>query len=249
MLGLLTGCVVYLGVLLPQFLVNQHQFGSPFTFSYVLHYQGNAVGDRPMDGFTLHTLFKLSGIRFLGGSNFAVWCLGLTGLLFLRERRLRVVLTLWAVPVIWFFFGYSHTFCDAVRFILSSYLPLFAAFTAAAVWRETTPKQRLAATAAVGFAVCCTVPTMVRQPWLAPWSWHLAPWGNAVIAFCAVLAPLGLLAVAVWLYREGARRNAAFLAVFGLLYFLATAEMLAALLLLTLLRALYDWGRMLPEKP
>ena len=202
-----------------------------------------------MDGFTLHTLFKLSGIRFLGGSNFAVWCLGLTGLLFLKERRLRVALTLWAVPVIWFFFGYSHTFCDAVRFILSSYLPLFAAFTAAAVWHASSTRQRLAAAAAIGFTICCTVPTMILQPWLAPWNWHLEPWGNNVIVLCCILAPLGLLAVAVWLYRRGERRHAAFLTVFGLLYFLATAEILAVLLLLVLLRALFDWGRMLPEKP
>ena len=43
---------------------------------------------------------------------------------------MRAVLGLWALPVILFFCGYSHTFCDAVRFILSAYIPLLAA----AVW-------------------------------------------------------------------------------------------------------------------
>ncbi len=124
---LVVGGASYLAAVGIQLAVNYLQFGSAWTFPYSLHALDRAVGDRPADGFTLATLLKGSNLRYLLESNVYVMSCGLAGLVLMRDRRLRAVLGLWALPVILFFCGYSHTFCDAVRFILSAYIPLLAA--------------------------------------------------------------------------------------------------------------------------
>ena len=53
---------------------------------------------------------------------------GISGLLFIRDRHLRIALTLAAVPLILFFFGYTHTYCDVRRFILMAFPVFIAAF-------------------------------------------------------------------------------------------------------------------------
>ncbi len=135
---LLAGGVTFLLTVGIQFAVNFFQFGDMWTFPYSLHALDRAAGDRPADGFTFATLLKGSNLRYLLESNIYIISCGLAGLALMRERRLRAVLGLWALPVILFFCGYSHTFCDAVRFILSAYIPLLAA----AVWVPFTVWQK-----------------------------------------------------------------------------------------------------------
>jgi hypothetical protein len=127
---LLAGGASFLATVGIQLAVNYLQFGDAWTFPYSLHALDRSAGDRPADGFTFATLLKGSNLRYLLESNLGVMSCAAAGLILMRERRLRAVLGLWALPVILFFCGYSHTFCDAVRFILSAYIPLLAA----AVW-------------------------------------------------------------------------------------------------------------------
>ena len=124
---LLVGSAAYLAVVGIQFAVNHHQFGDCWTFPYSLHSPDRAPGDRPADGFTLATLLKGTNLRYLLESNRFVLSFAIAGLVLLPDRKLRAVLGLWSIPVILFFCGYSHTFCDAVRFILPTYVPLLAA--------------------------------------------------------------------------------------------------------------------------
>lgn len=135
---LLAGGVTFLLTVGIQFAVNFFQFGDMWTFPYSLHALDRAAGDRPADGFTFATLLKGSNLRYLLESNIYIISCGLAGLALMRERRLRAVLGLWALPVILFFCGYSHTFCDAVRFILSAHIPLLAAavWVPFTVWRK-----------------------------------------------------------------------------------------------------------------
>ena len=123
----LTGSVVYLAVVGIQLAVNHHQFGDCWIFPYSLHALDRASGDRPADGFTLATLMKTANLRYLLESNLAVMSFAVAGLGLLPDRKLRAFFGLWSIPVILFFCGYSHTFCDAVRFILPAYVPLLAA--------------------------------------------------------------------------------------------------------------------------
>ena len=134
---LLVGGASFMAAVGIQLAVNYLQFGDAWTFPYSLHALDRAAGDRPADGFTFATLLKGTNLRYLLESNLGVMSCGAAGLLLMQERRLRAVLGLWALPVILFFCGYSHTFCDAVRFILTAYIPLLTA----AVWVPVKCRQ------------------------------------------------------------------------------------------------------------
>ena len=115
-----------------QFLINIHHFGNPFTFGYSLHYLDFPPEKRPSAGFTWAILAELRNIKFLMGANKLLMAAGIAGLLFLRTRYTRIALTLLGVPLILFFFGYTHTYCDARRFIMAAYPAFTGAFCAAA---------------------------------------------------------------------------------------------------------------------
>ena len=115
-----------------QFLINTHHFGNPFTFGYCLHYLDFPPEKRPSAGFTWAILAELRNVRFLMGANKLLMAAGIAGLLFLRNRYTRIALTLLGVPLILFFFGYTHTYCDARRFIMAAYPAFIGAFCAAA---------------------------------------------------------------------------------------------------------------------
>ena len=108
-----------------QLLVNSCQFGSPLIFGYSLHYLDFPPEKRPDTGFNWYTLLEWQNIRFLVGANKFLMTAGIAGLLFLKERSQRILLTLLGVPLVLFFFGYTHTYCDARRFILMAF-PVFS---------------------------------------------------------------------------------------------------------------------------
>ena len=118
----------FLTLFIWQLLINFHQFGNPLTFGYSLHYLDFAPEKRPDTGFNWSTLFELRNIKFLVGANKLLMITGIAGLLFIRDRYTRIALTLTAVPLLLFFFGYTHTYCDARRFILIVYPVFLAAF-------------------------------------------------------------------------------------------------------------------------
>ncbi len=140
---LLTGSLVFLAVTGIQLAVNFHQFGSMWIFPYSLHALNLPPGERPAAGFTFVTLVKGISLRYLLESNLFVMSSAISGFLLLPDREKRAVLGLWAIPVILFFCGYSHTFCDPVRFILSSFVPLLAAAVLAAGRLLRTNRLRL----------------------------------------------------------------------------------------------------------
>lgn len=173
-----------------QLWINFHQFGNPMTFGYVLHYPDLADGLRPVNGFTLRTFLEGRNIRFLAGANHAAWTLGITGMLLLRNAKLRSTFALWSVPVIWFFFGYSHTFCDARRFVFGAFPAMLAAFAALECWDEIS-RRELAVTLLLACAATLLVlpadsgvallPFGLPQE-LGPWL-HLIP---AALVLCGI---------------------------------------------------------------
>ena len=240
---LMTLCAAagFLAVFGIQIYVNCRQFGSPFTFGYILHYTDYAPGDRPADGFTLRTLSKGVHIRFLAEANLALWAPGIAALLLDRSRLRRTVFSLWAVPLIWFFFGYSHTFCDARRFILPTVTALLGAISALDFWREAPLRHRVAAGVTVAAAAVLGLPLLSpagSAPFLLnctagpeAWRWFgIASW----------LLAAASAAVGAWLWREGSRQGGLFVLFAAALYFLAVPVVLAGILLAVLVRALAD---------
>ncbi len=118
--GYLAGAITAILVFAPQLYVNYQQFGDIFTFPYVLH------PNLANEGFEWE--FLQINIPYLVGANKAIWGMAAVSLWFI-SRRLQTVLVWWALPCILFFFGYTCTTYDAVRFVLPTYAALvFAAF-------------------------------------------------------------------------------------------------------------------------
>ncbi len=216
-----------------QLWINFHQFGSPLTFGYILHYPEVADGLRPANGFTLRTFLAGTHTRFLAGANHALWALGITGLVLLRNAKQRTLFALWAIPLIWFFFGYSHTFCDARRFLFASLPALLGAFAAIECWSTFSRREAAAVCVLILLTLFLVPPFGVKLPMLP-----LQDLGAFLCLFPAGLLPLGL-----HFLRTGRKQGALLCILFPLLYLAGHAYLLAGLLALLLLRALCDWGR------
>lgn len=235
-LSVVVGAGVFFLVFLPQFLINWHQFGSPLTFSYVLHGAGLQQLERPDAGFTFHTLLQWVHLRFLANSNFVVWVGAISGMLIMKNRFQRNLLVLWAIPVLIFFAGYSHTFCDAVRFVISSYLPLLAAFACCDVWRELARRERLLLGGFLAVSVIFSTPFMIWEAYLTPLSLK----SPQLQIFFMLFLPLAGALLIWWMLKKKQRRAAIFLTVFLILYGLGNAFALGLLMLLILCRSLYS---------
>jgi len=217
-----------------QFWVNFHQFGNPLTFGYVLHYREAAEGLRPANGFTLQTFLSGRNIRFLVGTNRAAWALGLTGLLLLRDRRLRTLLALWAIPFIWFFFGYSHTFCDARRFVFAAFPAMLAALAALECWGTLSRREAAATALLITGTLFLTLPFGADLPFLPQ---------RELLGAISYVVPAALVALGFYFWRTGRKQPALLCAIFPVLFLIMHAYLFAAFFMLLLLRALFDWGR------
>ena len=217
---------------LPQFIINYVQFDSFSTFPYVMH---NVEVSRGFKWSMLDT-----GITFMGGANFAIWAAGLSGMLFIRDRKLRNTLILWAVPVILFFFGYPFVFCDARRFILSSFGAMFAAFVCVEVWGDMSLKKRIASFVIIGTGLLFFTPARYVDTGQLPFSLQHYTWGVTLIMVVSILTPLATIALVWYLHQQ--ERAMFFVICFGILYYAGSVYLLAAVMVLVLLWALYDWG-------
>ena len=133
----------FLAVFAIQLVCNARQFGSPFTFGYILHYTNYAPIDRPAAGFTWHTFKKLIFARYLLAANLPVFAAGAAAVWSIKNRFKQQILVLMSVPVILFFCGYSHTFCDARRFVFPAFAGLVIACGCVDFDEETGKWQRL----------------------------------------------------------------------------------------------------------
>ncbi len=231
--AILTGAITFLIVYSPQFYFNHRQFGSVMTFGYILHASSSG---NPAAGFTFATFLKFFNLKFLADSNFLPWTLGICGLLLLRNRFLRNFFALWALPNIIFFFGYSHTFCDAFRFILSSYFPLLAAFAACEIWTDGKSKERAMAGGVIAATALGSVPFMIHRPSINAMFLKTELLQKAAV----VLLPVAAVILCCLFWRRQQKTTAIFLGVFTVLWSVGTAYILSTLLALILLRAVYD---------
>ena len=217
---------------LPQLIINYVQFDSFSTFPYIMH---NNESSRGFKWSMLDT-----GITFMGGANFAIWAAGLSGMLFIRDRKLRNTLILWAVPVILFFFGYPCVFCDARRFILSSFGAMFAAFVCIEAWDDMSLKQKMTSFFVIGSGILFVTPPIYCDAGNLPFELEHYSWGVYFINIMSVFAPLATIAL-IW-YLRHQKRTMFFLIGFGILYYAGSVYLLAIVMVLVLIRALYDWA-------
>ena len=216
----------------PQLIINHVQLGSFATSPYILHKNGS------VKGFNWLMLYK--GINFMGGANFAIWVTGLSGMLFIKDRKLRNTLVLWGIPVILFFFGYQRIGADARRFILSSFGAMFAAFVCVEVWDEMNLKQKIASFIIIGTGLLFVTPSGYTYTAYLPFDLQHYKWGAEFIMTMSILAPLSTIALAWYLRKQ--KRAMFFIICFGILYYAGSLYLLAVVMTSVFIRALYDWG-------
>ena len=181
-----------------------------------------------------------TGISFMGGANFAVWAAGLSGMLFIKDRKLRNTLVLWSIPIILFFFGYPCISTDARRFILSSFGAMFAAFVSVEIWTEMNFKQRIASLVIIAAGILFVTPSDYSYPGYFPFDLEDYNWGARFISIMTILVPLAT-AILAWFLRDK-KRSMLFVICFGVLYYTGSAYLLAIVMILILIWTLYDWG-------
>jgi len=241
---LIAGSVPFLLVISCQLVINRIQLGSFWTTPYSLHRYENAS-----KGF----LFSMLpfGIPFLGITNHAYLVVGGLSLFFVRNRMVRVMLTLWTVPLVLFFYGYPVIFTNATRFLLPVYSGFIAALLLTGFFiRPDFSSMRIAAILLSG--IFLTAPA--GSPRLAdrlPWNWNLlgmSPSAATAIQILVIIFSIAVWASFLWDWYRAAEperkrellRVLVFLAAFVILFHTANPYLTALLLTVSLFRAVYD---------
>ena len=212
-----------------QLAANALQFGSPFTFGYVLHYPEYAAIDRPAAGFTWHTFAKLNFTRFLLQVNLPVFALGTAALWTMRDNVKRTILFLASVPLILFFCGYSHTFCDGRRFVF----PAVAAMIMAVAVAAGDICKRLSKRDKVELFIALLLMVTLALPYEAPWKGFPLMLGKGrILAVSAVVIPIYLTILELRFIRKGYIAAAAFLTLSAIFYYAPSLLLGCAMLLL-----------------
>ena len=228
--GIAAGIGGFLAIFAIQLICNTVQFGNPLTFGYILHYTENALLDRPAAGFTWHTFSRLIFVRYLLQSNLPVLALGGAALWVMNDRFNKQVLALMGIPTLLFFCGYSHTFCDARRFIFPAFAAFLLAIPAAHnVWNGIS-KLRIWM-----IIIALTAMVMVTTPVNAHWKHLPLQIGEGFfLKFMAVAVPLALIGIMIDLMRKKHKDTAIFI-LLTMLFYYAPSEVLGTGLLLLLL--------------
>lgn len=169
-------CCVFLFVFMPQLILNEHLYGAFYRFAYSLH------GNRSSEGFAIDKL--VTGIPYLFNCNFVYVSLFSVSILFINKRELRLMLILWAVPLLLFFCGYPVIIASPIRFIESTYPAMIAAYVASFPENFMGSPKRTVIFSAFCLLVFLTLPSS-----LASYSYYfIYDWLSYIIyAFFAVL--------------------------------------------------------------
>jgi hypothetical protein len=197
-----------------QFIGNTLQYGSPFTFGYVRHYADWAPADRPAAGFTWHTFAKLAALRGLVRCNLPAFAVGTAGLWMMRDRFRQAVLVLLCVPVVLFFCGYSHTFCDLRRFVFPAFCGFVMAAAAVEIWDVLGTRMKFA----VVLLLCAM--TALTLPYRAPWRGVPFLLGDGLfLRLAGVAIPVALFAAVFLLIRRKKYPAAGFVFLSAVFYY------------------------------
>ncbi len=228
---LLTGAALFLAGFLPQLLVNWKFFDNPLKFSYTNYTEGAHT--------YLDWIFVELNSMFYGTVNQLPWIPAILALLWLRDRKLRLILALWTIPVIFFFYGYSHGTDDPIRFILTTYPALFLAIAACQVWEKLKPRDFLWTIPVLAGWILC-----IPNAAYGSYAWYLsAPyrmlWRLGDLSW-VTLAGIAAMAVGIAMTFRLSKPAGAFLAGCSVLYLFGNGYWLALGFAAVLIRAICD---------
>ena len=158
--AILCGAAGFMAVFIWQLVLNKIQFGSPLVGPYSLHKYG------PDRGFAWDVIPY--AFKFLFQTNYVYLILGLSSFLFLPQRKIRVLMTLWIFPQLFFFIGYPGIFQHPTRFIFALFPLLTAAMVLNPVWQAAWPVRIKAAL--VVFSSCLLCKSNIFFTYFQPWN-------------------------------------------------------------------------------
>lgn len=226
------GIVSFLVIFSFQMICNVLQFSSPLTFGYILHYPENNILDRPVAGFTWHTFSKLTSLRYLLQVNLPVFAFGTAALWVTRDRHKQRIFALLSIPVVLFFCGYSHTFCDARRFVFPAFAGFLMAVTGMEIWDDLRRHIRAAIISGLFLLASLALPYHA--------SWRGLPFmlGEGLfLRIASVAIPVYLGIIVLYLIRQKQFPAAIFLSLAALFYY-SPPEVTAAAMFLLLLKTM-----------
>lgn len=213
--AVLCGTAGFMLVFIWQFIINKIQFGSPFIWPYSLHPYA------PDRGFVWRVVPY--GYKFLVQSNYIYFVLGISSLLFIRERLTRVLLTLWIFPMFLFFTGYPIVFNNPTRFIFMLYPPLAAAIVLNPVWKAVWSVRIKAAM--IVLSACLLCKSNIFFAHFQPWNLNVFGISNHVFIMIQSAVFLFCCIVIISMYKEirtdheGTFRHFCFLILFTAVFF------------------------------
>ncbi len=208
-----------------QLLVNRLHFGSVFVYPYILHDAAVYKGFIP-------SCFP-GGFDFICKTMWGYLVLGATGMIFIRNRNLRISLILMTVPLILFFAGYPAMGAGSTRFIMCTYYGWVAAagLCICHSHRKHDWRSLLWICGPVTAALLLTAPSNYRVPVIQPWGWEQYPWGKSLIAYCTlIIIAVSLLGIGYLLYPKR-YRSAIFLLLFMTFFYSGMPRLMLLLLL------------------
>lgn len=226
----LTAAGVFLATFGWQLMINKMHFGHFFSFPYGLD---GGVNDGSRWSFVSQ------GIQYLSGSNFACWSLGAAGIFFVSDRKLRITLILWAVPVILFFFGYTYTFCDSHRFVMSSCSAALGAFVCADIWNKTSAGEKVRLIIMLSISLLLVCPGAYLRNYQLPGD--MQEWSGGIDAACFLNYAVPAVALLITLSFYKNIRLMIFAFMFMVLYFSGNPFFFAVMFVVLLICALFQW--------
>ncbi len=232
----LTGLVAFLIGFFPQFLANWHFIGNPLRFSYTDYAHGAHT--------YIHWKFVELTSAFYGTTNQLIWIPALLSLFFMRDKKLRITLIWWSIPIILFFFGYSHATDDPIRFILTSYPAFFIAIATNKLWKNLKRLDLIfLLLILIGWIITIPNPTTSRFSFY--WEQPLRLLSRNCDFVWFDLGGIMCIALGTALLAWRDRKAGIFFALTNLLYLLGNAYLLALMLVALMLWGVSDTIRML----
>lgn len=146
---------------------------------------------------------------------------------------------LWTVPVILFFYGYTHTYCDAHRFIMSFYSAMLAAFVCADIWNKTSVKEKVRLLAMLSMSLLLVCPSAYSWNYQLQWDIQQWSWGIDAARVLNYAVPLIALLITLSFYKN--IRLMIFSFMFMILYFPGNPFIFAVVFVILLICALFQW--------
>jgi hypothetical protein len=217
---LTSGALTFLVIFSSQLIINKIQFGSIFTFPYILHtadvYKGFILSCVP-DGFD-----------FLCHVNLAYIVPGCLAMVFIKDRKNKLIMILWTMPLFFFFCGYPALGAGSTRFIMITYFAFLASLVLVDFWNKINCRSRTIIILIMTIGLLLTAPSNYQLDILLPWRWGEQTWGRQLSTILNYAIPAISVILAMTLYREPRVMIFAFL--FILLFFSCSVWLIAPLM-------------------